>query len=120
MCRCLASRRQYPAQPRPELDDHIRTALARVLATRTPELRGEALSQAELVQMRANAFEAGKLAMNRAGFARLTTQYDGRGNAVEEVTFDPAGRLVPSKEGGYARWTAKYASCVRASAWKAE
>jgi hypothetical protein len=43
-------------EPRPELDDHIRTALARVVAG--AELRGEALSQAEL---RALPFEAGKL-----------------------------------------------------------
>src|SRR5512142_1015287 len=43
-------------EPRPELDDHIRTALARAVVG--GELRGEALSQAELKALR---FENGKL-----------------------------------------------------------
>jgi hypothetical protein len=41
---------QQAPEPRPELDDHIRTALAR--AVTTGELRGEALSQAELTRLR--------------------------------------------------------------------
>jgi hypothetical protein len=45
-------------EPRPDLDDHIRTALARVAAG--GELRGDALSQAELRALRAK-FVAGKL-----------------------------------------------------------
>ena len=49
---------QQAPEPRPELDDHIRTALARAVAG--GELRGEALSQAELQTLRA-AFDAGKL-----------------------------------------------------------
>jgi len=49
---------QQAPEPRPELDDHIRTALARAVAG--GELRGEALSQAELQALRA-AFENGKL-----------------------------------------------------------
>jgi hypothetical protein len=45
-------------EPRPEFDDHLRTALARVAAG--GELRGDALSQAELRALRAT-FVAGKL-----------------------------------------------------------
>jgi hypothetical protein len=45
-------------EPRPALDDHIRTALAR--ATAGGELRGDALSQAELTALR-KTFVAGKL-----------------------------------------------------------
>ena len=46
-------------EPRPELDDHIRTALARAVVG--GELRGEALSQAELTRLRDRGFEAGEL-----------------------------------------------------------
>jgi hypothetical protein len=46
-------------EPRPELDDHVRTALARVAAG--GELRGEALAQAELTALRRDAFAGGKL-----------------------------------------------------------
>jgi hypothetical protein len=46
-------------EPRPELDDHIRTALARVLVG--GELRGEALTQDELRTLRRSAFVRGKL-----------------------------------------------------------
>ncbi len=46
-------------EPRPELDDHIRTALARVVSG--GELRDDALSQAELRDLRTNGFTAGKL-----------------------------------------------------------
>ncbi len=58
-------------EPRPELDDHIRTALARVLGG--GELRGEALSQAELSQLRTNAFAGSTLtpAARRAGLAAI-------------------------------------------------
>jgi hypothetical protein len=45
-------------EPRPDLDDHLRTALARIAAG--GELRGDALSQAELRALRAK-FVAGKL-----------------------------------------------------------
>jgi len=46
-------------EPRPELDDHIRTALARVVVG--GELRGEALSQAELAELRDRGMRGGKL-----------------------------------------------------------
>jgi len=46
-------------EPRPELDDHVRTALAR--AVLGGELRGEALTQAELRQLRSEAFVGEKL-----------------------------------------------------------
>ena len=45
-------------EPRPDLDDHLRTAIARVASG--GELRGEALSQAEIRSIRAQ-FVAGKL-----------------------------------------------------------
>jgi hypothetical protein len=55
-------------EPRPELDDHIRTALVRAIAAN--ELRDEALTQAELQQLRRTAFEDDKLtpAARRKGF----------------------------------------------------
>ena len=46
-------------EPRPMLDDHIRTALARVMIG--GELAGHALSQAELTALRDRAMEHGKL-----------------------------------------------------------
>ncbi len=46
-------------EPRPDLDDHIRTALARVIVR--GELSGDALSQAELAKLRSTAFSGGKL-----------------------------------------------------------
>lgn len=68
-------------EPRPALDDHIRTALARAVVGR--ELRGEALSQAELTVLRdrgmaggtltAEARQAGHAAIRaRLGAAQLT------------------------------------------------
>ena len=45
-------------EPRPDLDDHIRTAVARVIAG--GDLRGDALTQAELRALRTH-FAAGKL-----------------------------------------------------------
>ncbi len=46
-------------EPRPELDDHIRTALARAIVG--GELTGDALSQAELAKLRTLGFSGGKL-----------------------------------------------------------
>lgn len=46
-------------EPRPALDDHVRTALAR--AVLGEPLRGDALSQAELTALRDRGMEAGKL-----------------------------------------------------------
>lgn len=46
-------------EPRPELDDHLRTALAR--AVLGGELRGDALSAAELRDLRDRGFAGGKL-----------------------------------------------------------
>ncbi|MBA2543586.1 MAG: hypothetical protein H0V17_28350 [Deltaproteobacteria bacterium] len=46
-------------EPRPGLDDHIRTALARVMIG--GELIGDALSQAELTKLRDHAISNGKL-----------------------------------------------------------
>ncbi len=46
-------------EPRPALDDHIRTALARAVIGR--DLRGEALTQAELSALRKTGFAGGKL-----------------------------------------------------------
>jgi hypothetical protein len=58
-------------EPRPELDDHVRTALARAVAG--GELRGEALSQGELSRLRRDGFEGGNLtaAARRAGLAAI-------------------------------------------------
>ncbi len=46
-------------EPRPALDDHIRTALARAVVGKP--LRGEALSQAELTELRDKGMQSGKL-----------------------------------------------------------
>ncbi len=46
-------------EPRPALDDHIRTALARAVVGKP--LRGEALSQSELMELRAKAMVDGTL-----------------------------------------------------------
>jgi len=60
-------------EPRPELDDHIRTALARSVTG--GELRGEALTQLELTDLR-KRFVAGKLpdAARRAGHQAIATR----------------------------------------------
>ena len=60
-------------EPRPELDDHIRTALARAVCG--GELRGEALSQAELATLR-RTFQGGKLppAARQAGHDAIRTR----------------------------------------------
>ncbi|MGE5183806.1 MAG: DUF6178 family protein [Acidobacteriota bacterium] len=61
-------------QPRPELDDHVRTALARAIVA--GELRGDALTQAELSELRRRAFASGKLtdAARKAGHAAIRTR----------------------------------------------
>jgi hypothetical protein len=58
-------------EPRPSLDDHIRTALARAAAA--GELRGEALSQAELTALRDRGMVGGRLtqAARDAGHAAI-------------------------------------------------
>ncbi len=59
-------------EPRPELDDHLRTALARAVVG--GELRGEALSQAELSTLRRVGFANEKLtaAARSAGHTAIT------------------------------------------------
>jgi hypothetical protein len=61
-------------EPRPELDDHLRTALARAIIS--GELRGEALSQAELAALRRKGFDGPKLTaeVRRIGHAAITTR----------------------------------------------
>ena len=61
-------------EPRPELDDHVRTALARVLGG--GELRGEALSQAELATLRTRGFAGARLSpeARRAGHAAIAAR----------------------------------------------
>lgn len=58
-------------EPRPQLDDHIRTALARAVIG--GELRGEALSQAELMALRDRGMVAGvfTLPARQAGLAAI-------------------------------------------------
>jgi uncharacterized protein DUF6178 len=48
-------------EPRPSLDDHIRTALVRAMIAPGIGLHGEALSQAELLTLRERTFEGAKL-----------------------------------------------------------
>ena len=61
-------------EPRPELDDHARTALARAVVG--GELSGEALSQADVAALRARGFDGPHLtaAARRAGHAAVATQ----------------------------------------------
>jgi hypothetical protein len=61
-------------EPRPELDDHVRTALARAVVG--GELRGEALSQLELAALRDQGFEGEHLtpAARRAGHAAIASR----------------------------------------------
>ncbi len=61
-------------EPRPELDDHVRTALARAVIG--GELRGEALSQLELGALRAKGFEGEHLtaAARRSGHAAIASR----------------------------------------------
>jgi hypothetical protein len=62
-------------EPRPELDDHLRTALARAIVT-GGELQGDALSQSELTKLRKTAFSGGKLteAARTAGHAAINAR----------------------------------------------
>jgi hypothetical protein len=64
----------HAPEPRPTLDDHIRTALARAVVG--GEMRGEALSQAELTALRDHGMEHGKLtdAARAAGLAAVRTR----------------------------------------------
>jgi Family of unknown function (DUF6178) len=64
-------------EPRPALDDHIRTALARAIAGGA--FRGDALSQAELTELRDKAFASGKLtaAARTAGHAAIRERLGG-------------------------------------------
>ena len=61
-------------EPRPGLDDHIRTGLARAVVG--GELRGEALSQPELTALRDRGMAAGQLteAARAAGHAAIRSQ----------------------------------------------
>ncbi len=90
-------------EPRPALDDHIRTALARVVVG--GELRGEALSQAELTALRegledgrlhAKARAAGQLAIRRRlGAAQLSASSAILGKLVDAWLDDLEGILGP-------------------------
>jgi hypothetical protein len=61
-------------EPRPELDDHIRTALARAIVG--GDLTGDALTQAELKKLRTLGFSGGKLieAARNAGHLAITNR----------------------------------------------
>jgi hypothetical protein len=63
-------------EPRPSLDDHIRTALARAVVG--GELRGEALSQPELTALRDRGLSAGQVtpAARAAGHAAIRARLD--------------------------------------------
>ncbi len=63
-------------EPRPELDDHIRTALARAVIDPAGGLRGEALTQAELQTLRRDAFTGARLGddARRRGFEAIKAQ----------------------------------------------
>jgi len=78
-------------EPRPSLDDHIRTALARAVVG--GELRGEALSQPELTALRDRGLIEGKLtpAAQAAGHAAIA----GRLGAAQLLASGPiVDRLV--------------------------
>nr|MBA3455463.1 hypothetical protein [Deltaproteobacteria bacterium] len=78
-------------EPRPNLDDHIRTALARAVAG--GELRGEALSQAELTRMRDQGMKDGRLTP-AARAAALDAIRSRLGEAQLSVTGAMVGKLV--------------------------
>ena len=48
--------------------------------------------------------EQGRPTRHKDGYARLTKQYDERGNQIEEAYFDEAGKPTRHKD-GYAKWT---------------
>jgi hypothetical protein len=78
-------------EPRPDLDDHIRTALARAVVGGT--LRGEALSQTELTTLRDQGMKAGKLTpeAREAGFAALRSRL---GQAQLQASGAVLGKLL--------------------------
>jgi hypothetical protein len=80
-------------EPRPELDDHIRTALARAIVG--GELTGDALSQAELAKLRTLGFSGSKLieAARKAGHLAIE---DRLGAAQLAATGPILTRLVDS------------------------
>ncbi|MEO8700688.1 MAG: DUF6178 family protein [Kofleriaceae bacterium] len=94
-------------EPRPSLDDHIRTALARVLIGGA--FTGTALSQAELTQLRARSMIAGKLVpgaramaddaiKSRLDAAQLTASTSVRGSLVDGWLADLEGILGGVKD----------------------
>ncbi len=78
-------------EPRPTLDDHIRTALSR--AAVGGDLRGEALSQTELTTLRSRAFVDGKLtaAARKAGLDAIRGRL---GSAQLSASAAVLGKLV--------------------------
>jgi hypothetical protein len=78
-------------EPRPTLDDHIRTALSRAVVG--GDLRGEALSQIELTALRDRAFADGKLtpAARKAGLDAIRGRL---GNAQLSASTAVLGKLV--------------------------
>jgi hypothetical protein len=78
-------------EPRPNLDDHIRTALARAVVG--GELRGEALSQAELQKLRDQGMRDGAMTPP-ARFAALDAIRSRLGDAQLSVTGAMVGKLV--------------------------
>ncbi|MDX2093890.1 MAG: DUF6178 family protein [Kofleriaceae bacterium] len=83
-------------EPRPELDDHIRTALARAVVG--GQLRGEALSQAELTTLRETGMQSGRLQpeAREAGLAALRSRL---GQAQLQASGAVLGKLL---DGWYA------------------
>jgi hypothetical protein len=78
-------------EPRPSLDDHIRTAIARVAGG--GELGGDALTQRELTQLRDHGMAAGKLTP-RARNAALATVRGLLGASQLEASGPIVARLV--------------------------
>ncbi len=78
-------------EPRPNIDDHIRTALARAVVG--GELRGEALSQADLMKLRDRGMQDGKLtaAARSAGANAIRSRL---GAAQLTATGPMLGKLV--------------------------
>ncbi len=76
-------------EPRPELDDHIRTALARAVIA--GELRGEALTQRELTALRERGFAGVKLTSEAraAGRAAIRARLGGSQLAAVGSLLDP-------------------------------
>jgi hypothetical protein len=72
-------------EPRPSLDDHIRTALARVAIG--ARFSGDALTQAELTELRDRAMSAGKLVP--AARAAITTEIQQRAAGASTTVSSP-------------------------------